>query len=73
MLFDDAKSSLNEIKASHAKNEAAYRDGHIDDLPRLDHYVVENAEIKLSVCFDLSHTTYNMLILLQSQLFFINT
>ncbi|KAK4518517.1 uncharacterized protein ATC70_008735 [Mucor velutinosus] len=48
MLLDGAKSSLNEIEASHAKNEAAYRDGHVDGLPKLEHYLVENAEVKLS-------------------------
>ncbi|KAI8885696.1 hypothetical protein K501DRAFT_179249 [Backusella circina FSU 941] len=48
MLLDDAKSSLNEIKASHTKNETAYCDGHINNLPRLDHYLVESAEVKLS-------------------------
>ncbi|KAI9470646.1 MAG: hypothetical protein EXX96DRAFT_622852 [Benjaminiella poitrasii] len=48
MLLDDAKSSLSEIEASHTKNETAYFDGHIKDLPRLDHYLVESAEVKFS-------------------------
>lgn len=48
MLLDEAKSSLDEIKASHTKNETSYSDGHIDNLPRLDHYLVESAEVKLS-------------------------
>ncbi|CEI90392.1 hypothetical protein RMCBS344292_04718 [Rhizopus microsporus] len=48
MLRNDAKSSLNEIKASHTKNETAYRNGHISNLPRLDHYLVESAEAKIS-------------------------
>ncbi|CAO3666385.1 hypothetical protein G6F70_005181 [Rhizopus microsporus] len=48
MPLDDAKSSLNEIKESQTRNETAYRDGHISNLPRLDHYLVENAEAKLS-------------------------
>lgn len=48
MLLDDAKSSLNEIKAFHNKNEMVYREGHIDNLPRLDDYLVESAEVKLS-------------------------
>ncbi|EIE84451.1 hypothetical protein RO3G_09161 [Rhizopus delemar RA 99-880] len=48
MLFDGATSFFNEIKASHNKNETAYCDGHIDNLPRLDYYLVESAEVKLS-------------------------
>lgn len=48
MLLDDAKSSPNEIKASHNKNEMAYRDGQVNNLPRLDDYLVESAEVKLS-------------------------
>lgn len=48
MPLDDAKSSLKEIKASHTKNKTAYCDGHINNLPTLDHYLVESAEVKLS-------------------------
>ncbi|KAG1135663.1 hypothetical protein G6F37_012933 [Rhizopus arrhizus] len=48
MLLDDAKSSPNEIKAPHNKNETVYRDGHVNNLPRLDDYLVESAEVKLS-------------------------
>lgn len=48
MLLDDSKSSLNEIKASHTKNETAYCNGHINNLPTLDQYLVESAEVKLS-------------------------
>ncbi|RCH99712.1 hypothetical protein CU098_006846, partial [Rhizopus stolonifer] len=48
VLLDDSKSSLNEIKASHTKNETAYCNGHINNLPTLDQYLVESAEVKLS-------------------------
>lgn len=45
MFLDGTKSSLNEIKTSHTKNETAYCDVHIQNFPRLDHYLVESAEV----------------------------
>lgn len=47
MLLDDAESSLNELKATRIKNKTAYCDGHINNLPTLDHNLVESAEVKL--------------------------
>ncbi|KAI9331005.1 hypothetical protein BD770DRAFT_311013, partial [Pilaira anomala] len=48
MSLDDAKLIFEEIKASHEKNKTAYDDGVISNLPRLDDYLVENVEVKLS-------------------------
>ncbi|CAO3637420.1 unnamed protein product [Mucor hiemalis] len=48
VLLDSSKSTLDEIEASHTKNQVAYRDGHVEHLPRLDEFLVESAEIKLS-------------------------
>lgn len=46
MLLDDTTSCLDLIKASHTKNQTTCQ--HIDDLPRLDDFLAENAEVKLS-------------------------
>lgn len=46
MLLDDTTACLDLIKVSHAKNQTTCR--HIDDLRRLDDFLAENAEVKLS-------------------------
>ncbi|KAF1804710.1 hypothetical protein FB192DRAFT_1273926, partial [Mucor lusitanicus] len=48
MLTDNAVISLNELKDSHFKNQAAYRNGDIDKLPRLDDLFTKGADVKLS-------------------------
>lgn len=48
IILDESTSCLERIKCSHVANELSYERGQIDSLQRLDEYLVESAEAKLS-------------------------